>query len=262
MPRGPGERPEIFSVSQVTTYLSCPRKYRFRYLDRREPEHRSADLALGSAVHSAIEWYQVERIAGVEPELSSVLRIFRCDWHSQGALGDLTFDEDEKPEDLNQLGRELVRLFVERFRDEPPPSAVEERFEVFVRHPKTGALLPVPLVGYFDLVGPGYVGEMKTTARRSPVSAWSLQLSAYSHAQRRLTGERPTMRVIQLVKTKVPKVEVEELVVSEQEENWFVEVAVEVYAAITAGAFPPSPSWMCGRCEYRRACGRPGASPS
>lgn len=35
---------------------------------------------------------------------------------------------------------------------------------------------------------------------------------------------RPRLRVVQLVKTKVPKIEVEELTVAEREEAWFVEV--------------------------------------
>lgn len=64
----------------------------------------------------------------------------------------------------------------------------------------------------------------------------------------------PRLRVVQLVKTKVPKIEVEELWIGDREEAWFVEVAVEVFDAISLGAFPPNPSWMCPRCEYRGAC--------
>ena len=44
--------PDRISVSQVTSYLLCPRKYRFRYIDKLEPEHRSANMAYGSAVHT------------------------------------------------------------------------------------------------------------------------------------------------------------------------------------------------------------------
>ena len=29
---------------------------------------------------------------------------------------------------------------------------------------------------------------------------------------------------------------------------------VEVHDAIPRGAFPPNPSWMCPRCEFRGAC--------
>lgn len=64
------------------------------------------------------------------------------------------------------------------------------------------------------------------------------------------------MRVVQLVKTKVPKIEVEDADVSDYDVAWFCEVAVAAYDSILAGAFHPSPSWMCGNCEYKHACRR------
>ena len=244
-------RPDHLSVSQVTTYLGCPRKYRFRYLDKREPEVKSANLAFGSAVHSAIEWWQMERIAGRVPDPDRALRMFRADWTAQ--LADPLLDLEEKtPEDYAALGEALVRLFMERFASEPPLLAVEQRFEVAL-HDARGRL-EVPLVGYLDGVGESLVWELKTAARKTAVSEYALQLAAYSYAVRETTGVRPTIRVVELIKTKVPKIEVEEVTLSDGDEAWFVEVAGEVWAAISAGAFHPSPSWMCQRCEHRRAC--------
>ncbi len=251
--RAPGTLPPYLSVSQVTTWLACPRKYKLRYLDKRDPESRSGNLAFGSAVHSAIEWWQGERIAGREPDLDRALRIFRADWTAQVADPLLNL-EDRTPEELQAVGEALVRLFVERFAGEPPPTAVEQRFEVVLRDPRTGTPLPVPLVGFLDAIAPGVAWELKTAARKSGVSDYMLQLSAYSYAVRRNTGDRPTVRVVQLVKTREPKIEVVEISVSDRDEAWFCEVAVEVYDAIVRGAFPPSPSWMCPKCEYRGAC--------
>lgn len=143
---------------------------------------------------------------------------------------------------------------LERFGNEPPPEAVEARFEVPLRDPATGDPLPVPLVGFLDALGDGLAWEVKTASRKTAVSEYGLQLAAYSYAVRETIGVRPRLRVVQLVKTKVPKIEVEELTIGDREEAWFVEVAVEVFDAIARGAFPPSPSWMCPRCEYRQAC--------
>lgn len=249
----PGAPPPYLSVSQVTTWLACPRKYRFRYIDRREPESRSGNLAFGSAVHSAIEWWQSERMAGREPGADRAARLFRADWAAQTAdpLLDL---EDRAPGEMQEIGEALVRLFVERFAAEPPPDAVELRFDVTLHDPATGRPLPVPLIGYLDAYQPGLVWELKTAARKAAVSDHALQLAAYSLAAREATGRRPVLRVVQLVKTKVPKVEVEELTLTRRDEAWFAEVAAEVFEAITMGVFPPIPSWMCPRCEYRGAC--------
>ncbi|MFZ5479097.1 MAG: PD-(D/E)XK nuclease family protein [Myxococcota bacterium] len=244
--------PPYLSVSQVTTYLGCPRKYRFRYVERREPEKRSADLALGSAVHSAIEWWANERMAGRSPEADAALRILRVDWHAQTATNEYDF-EDRTPEELKLLGENLVRLFVERFKEEVPLGS-EQRFEVELRHPLTGVAIPPRLVGVIDLVLDGALGEIKTAARKTGVETYILQLAAYSYAWRETMGVRPKIRVIELIKTKTPKVEVEEVTLTDRQEAWFVEVAIEAYFSMLAGAFHPNPGWMCERCEYRRAC--------
>lgn len=248
-------RPPYLSVSQVTTYLGCPRKYRFRYVEKREPEKRSADLALGSVVHAAVEWWETERIAGSVPDVESVLRMFRIDWHSQLATAEYDFEE-KSPEDMKLLGEALVRLYVERFASESPPAAAELRFEVPLVDPRTGLPLPLPLVGFFDQVGAGYVGEIKTAARKTAVESYGLQLAAYSYATKQLTGERPKLRVVELIKTKVPKIEVEEVTLTDRDEAWFVEVAAETLGSIERRAFHPSPGWMCGNCEFWRACRR------
>lgn len=245
--------PEHLSVTQVTTWLACPRKYRFRYVEKREAEEKSADMALGAAVHSAIEWWQTQRIQGGTPTVEEAQRLFRVDWQAQGMLGDLSFDEGDTADSLGKLGEELVKLLVERLSGEPVPEAVELRFTVPLRD-RSGEELPVPLIGYFDLVEDGLVSEIKTCARKTSASNWALQLAAYAYARRETTGVRPKLRVIELIKTKVPKIEVEPYTVSDRDEAWFVEVAVEVFDAICLGAFPPNPGWMCPRCEFRRAC--------
>ncbi len=43
-----------FSISQLKTFLQCPRKYRYSYIDRVEPEFRPIALAFGTAWHETI----------------------------------------------------------------------------------------------------------------------------------------------------------------------------------------------------------------
>ena len=114
--------------------------------------------------------------------------------------------------------------------------------------------LPLPLLGFLDFVADGMVGEIKTTARKNKPSSWLFQLTAYAYAMRKKTGTLPKAKVIQLVKTKTPKIEITEVEVTEADVAWFLEVTAEVYDAITAGAFFPNPGWLCPRCEHRGVC--------
>ena len=244
--------PATFSVSALNTFLGCGRKYRYRYIERRDPERRSANLGFGAAVHSAIEWWATTKHElGTSPPIEAVHRIFRADWTAQSAMEGVDF-EDTPPEDWRALGEKLLVLFTERMKDEVF-TGCEERFEIALVG-KDGAVLPVPFVGVYDLLGDGFIGEVKTAARKTGVGQWILQLSAYSIARRKATGARPTVKVIELIKTKVPKIEVEETSLTDAQEAWFTEVAIEAYRSIEAGAFHPNPGWMCEGCEFRKAC--------
>ena len=244
--------PDYISVSQINTYLLCPRKYRYRYIDRLVPEHRSIALALGTAVHSAIAWWSEERLAGADPTLEVAQRTFRADLHAQAAAGDFDL-EGKSLEEVEAQGQALVKLFVEQCAD-LALTLVEHRVEVPLFDPRTGERLPVPLVGFVDFLAEGCVGEIKTSARRSSAATWLLQLSAYVYAiQAAGLGKRKAL-VVQLVKTKTPKLVKEELEVTGADELWFLEVAAEVFDSIQAGAFFPNPGWACPRCEYRSTC--------
>lgn len=256
MPRAP----DHFSVSQLTLYLQCPRKYRFRYIDGCLPEHRAPAMLLGSAVHSGVAWWWGERQEGREPPLESVLRIFRADWTA--AITDpvpVAWD-GQTPKEARNLGEGLVRLFVERFALEPVPEAVEARFEVPLRDPATGQEVGLPLVGYLDFAQGGTLYELKTCARKTSPSNWSLQLAAYAWASEQTTGRPPQVRVVELIKTKEPKIEVLDAHVSPKDLLFFLEVATEAIQSIRSHAFHPNPGWYCASCEYRHGCREGGAA--
>ena len=68
--------PLILSATALTTYLMCPRKYGFRYVERIPPEFQAGAFAFGRAVHSALEWFHGEKIIGKVPEPEAAVAIF------------------------------------------------------------------------------------------------------------------------------------------------------------------------------------------
>jgi len=247
-----GDLPPYLSVSQITTYLQCPRKYRFRYIERREPERRAVELAFGSAVHASVAWWVTERVAGREPSPEQLTKLAQVDWSSELAAGDLKF-EKQSAEELGSIAERLVGLFAECFQLETLVGA-EVGFEVELWDPLAHRALPVPLKGFLDIETPEGFIELKTCSRRTSWLNWSLQLGAYSYAMRERSGHRPKVRVVELLRTAAATLHVEDAPVVERDEAWFLEVAAEVFASLRRGAFHPSPSYICPRCEFRRAC--------
>lgn len=242
-------RPEHLSVSQVTTYLTCPRKYRFRYVDRLEPERVSIDLVFGRAVHSALAWF-VEEGASAEHEL--LARTFRADFQAERMVPRVDYDEKD-PAALAALGESLVRAAAPVVR-ELRPKAAETKVEVELVEPHTGRGLGIPLLGYVDLVLEDGLGEIKTASRKTGPSNYLFQLAAYRYAWRRQHQVVPRFQLVELVKTKAPSVVVLEVNVTDRDERWFLEVASAVLDSLRREAFHPIPNYLCSRCEYRRTC--------
>jgi hypothetical protein len=70
----------VLSASKIATYLQCPRKYRFRYVARVRAPWKPSALALGSAVHAALETFHRQRAAGASMAPVAVGALFRIEW--------------------------------------------------------------------------------------------------------------------------------------------------------------------------------------
>lgn len=256
----PPSEPLVLSPTKVTTYLQCPRKYRFRYVEHREPEFRSVHLAFGAAVHSAIAFWHEERLAGRDPPMDRVLRTFRADWEAQKTQG-VRPEELVDQAELVAKGAALVQLFCEDFEDFKGERvvAVEQGFEVDLADPATEEVVPgVRLRGYLDLVlADGTIVEVKTAAKMPSAAAVRQQLQGTAYALAYGVGHDPPPKLlyVYLLKTKQPALKRMPTERTVAEQSWFVGLAREVAGAIRAEAFPPIPGWQCGGCEYRRACG-------
>lgn len=246
----------ILSATQLTTYLACPRKYAFRYVDRLPPEFQAGAFAFGRAVHSALEWFHGEKIIGKIPPPEDVMAIFRADFDAE-LERPVRWKDTDSPLDLAERGAELVRMYVEQFKN-VDVHAAEMPFQVPLVDHETGEVLPWRLRGYFDLLLPGdQLVEMKTAARRfTPENLLRrVQLSAYAYAYREHFGRDPILLVTTLLKSKKPALEIITTNRTFRDDAFFAHLADQVARGIVAEVFPPNPGWGCDGCEYQDHCG-------
>ena len=244
--------PPHTSASQLTTYASCPRRYAYRYVEHREPEVRAPGVALGSAVHSAIEWWFEQRAQEHEVGIDDVLRVLRADLAAATAFDNIRWG-DTSTEKLGEDAARLLRLFIAE-RGGLAVKETELRFDLLVVDPETGEQMLRPLIGYFDVeLAAGNVVELKTAKRAfSAIELRAgLQFSAYRTAARYLGVD---VEVCALVRTKTPKLQHVVLPHDRDVSRWFMRAASSIERAILARHFPPAPGRTCSYCEYRRAC--------
>src|SRR5262249_59992535 len=89
--------------------------------------------------------------------------------------------------------------------------AAELRFQLPFINPDTGEVLPVPMLGFIDLIeADGTLVDFKNSARTMPSHDLpdNLQFTVYSWAYETLFGKPPKdIKLVNLVRTKTPKIE-------------------------------------------------------
>ena len=71
----------IYSHSKLSTFEECPKKFKFRYLDKIIPPiEKSIESHLGKVVHETLEWLYLEIKKGYVPLLDEVILCYKKKW--------------------------------------------------------------------------------------------------------------------------------------------------------------------------------------
>jgi putative RecB family exonuclease len=257
------------SVSQIRSFLLCPRKYELHYVLREEPAFVPVALAFGSAIHEALAaFYGEVKATGELLRRDLVLDVFRAAW-TKSAEGPVPLqlheDEDEGGAGADQVidkGVSMLHAFCEHVERSAVPDveSVEKSFAVTIHDIETGKLLEEQLVGAVDLVlredGHRVIVEHKTAAKKYGMDQirFDLQPTAYKLAAREMGLGEVALRYQVITKTKAPAIQIADLHRDEQDENDFLRTVGGVLRAIDAGVSYPIRGWQCRSCPYAYAC--------
>lgn len=251
MPEGPITH---LSYSQVSTYLTCPLRYRFQYVELVPPAFTPAALAFGSSVHEAVAAYYQSRLEGDILRADQMLDVYRDTW--RGAEGVKFFNGDNE-QSLMEKAQQLIAVFHERVDPHVTVLGVEEFFEV-----QLAQEVP-PFHGYIDLIeedqdGRVTVVDLKTASKKLADSAVhaNIQLTAYSIGAAALgfDPEQLVLRLDVITKTKSPELFRHETTRTQVQRERFVKAVKHVWSAIEHHAFFPREDWHCSQCAYTEPC--------
>lgn len=233
------------SFSRVDTYQTCPRKFRYAYIDRL-PTEPSPHLSFGSSIHAALEAFYDRKLPRC-PTVEELLGFLYEAWDSSG------FRELSRDEQLSwyRHAQDVLRRFHRRAAaNYRLPAATEAWFEL----PVDGQAVVVGSIDRVDADDDGrlHLVDYKTNRKvkdRGRV-AGSLQLSLYALACNHLYGQLPATVSFDFV---VPGVEV-----SVRLEELDLDAARSAVLAaaerIRAQTFAPTPNRLCSWCDFRAIC--------
>lgn len=252
-------------ASQISTYKTCPRMYRYQYVDRLVPKVESEKLILGKGGHAALQAHYSGQDA-----------VAAYDAWAQEQLGRFSAvawpDELEKIESQLALGRKLVAYYVEwaKRNDGFRVLSAEQQFRVPVWSPKGRKVKGVWHAGTYDGVAEDVYGNLWLLEHkfynRFPTETelrLNEQAGYYLLAATQLFPDRTVRGVIYTVIRKTNPDRAKDDVVR----RWWVQrngrelVALRnrlyhAYRAVTTDrTWMPSPGFHCTwQCAYTRLC--------
>jgi putative RecB family exonuclease len=250
---------DYISWSAISTFRTCPLKYKFRYVDGLPEESVSAALVFGTGIHTAIEQHFQAILAGdAQPDVEKLMFAYRSAWlpHDPDAV---SFGSKETRESLDDLAARMLTAFLasEYAGVNGRVLGVEEEIR--------GMLVEgVPdLYGRIDLLTEDsdslVITDIKTSRGKwSPeqVKDSGEQLMLYSHLASEISpGKKIATRFLVLTKTKDPVIEEHVREVEPVNAKRTLAGVERVWRAIESGVFYPAPSVVaCSGCGYREAC--------
>jgi len=250
---------DYISWSALSTFRTCPLKYKFRYIDGLPEESVSSALIFGTGIHTAVEQHYQAALSGdPKPDLDALLFAYRSAWlpHDPDAI---SFGSTETRSSLDALAARMLTAFLNS------PAASVRGQVLGVEEEIRGMLVEgVPdLFGRVDLLTEDsdslVVTDIKTSRSRwsaEQVEDSGEQLLLYSHLASEISpGKKLKTRFLIVTKTREPVVEEHVRGVEPAAVKRTLAGVERVWQAIESGVFYPAPSVMnCASCGYRSAC--------
>jgi len=234
------------SFSQVDTFTTCPRRYRFRYIQR-IPVPPSAAQSFGNSMHKALrDFYQAVK-EGKKPKKKDLIKSLDKNWSAEG------YASKTHERRMRKQGERMLDDFYDKAYDSKRvPKALEQMFVI-----KASPSLRIG--GKIDRVdewrGKLEIIDYKTgrTFDQKDVDK-SLQMTVYALAatDKGIHGKKPEAVTLSFYfldsgEKKSTKRTAKQLKEAKKE---LIEKAKE----IEKSEFEPIPSNMCEFCDYRLLC--------
>ena len=242
-----------WSYSALQCYLSCPMKYKFRYVDNAPVERTCSALPFGRAFHAALSERARAGIDMREAEVKEVFaELFKVETE---AAENLRYKANETYDSLRQIGFDMLAVTLDNWQDDYAVENVAESFSVTVPG------LSRPLIGEFDLVVSDgtetAIVDWKTAGSKWPQGKADrdLQATAFCDAYKQIHGISPVFRFDVITKTKQPSVNSHYTLRTQDELDRFEFIAGRIEKAVNAELFYPSENIInCAECPYADRC--------
>ena len=253
------------SYSRLSTWLRCPRKSKYRYIEQCDDERTSPALVLGTAIHESCEVF-FRSLRGSNPAgLDEMLGVFTRAMTDSAALA----EEQGRPmdwgdsslKDLLLKGEQMLAVFHQQVERKIKVIGTDLEFEV--------ELAPGRFVtGVIDLVLDEGNNRYRVVDLKTAASTYGedrldhdLQPTVYIVAAERILAAPGGIDFEYwiLTKTKQPALKILPVVRNSRDRAELIQSIDEVAEACLHGVYPRIRGHHCYGCEYADRCAQASA---
>jgi PD-(D/E)XK nuclease superfamily len=238
----------IYSYTQISHYLACPRRYRHRYLDGWQEKDTRAAMLFGRAFEQAI--------AALFRREDPAAMLFE-QWAPAKQMN-LSYSGNDTWDRMLQQGIQLLERFVQDGRVRIRQPKTNQQIQ-FTRNLGSGNQFVAYIDAIGELDGTASVLEWKTTSARYPdepsgLAALDPQLICYSW----MTGIDEVAQVV-FVRKRLVEVQYLRATITEQHRREFASLVEDTVKRIESGLFLPHsgirfPQNPCTTCPFLGLC--------
>lgn len=231
--------PEFLSYTQVSTYTTCPLKYKYAYI-LKIPTPPSHALSFGITIHDTLRDFHTKLMFG-EVGLEELLNIYEKNWQPLGYM-----DEEHRKLQFKK-GKEILKEYYASVDRSLKPAGVEKSFNIKIDG--------IKFFGRIDRIDPLEDGveiiDYKTgSAKTQKEVDTDDQVAFYAIAAKEALGLNPTKLTYYFVESG-EKVSTRRTV--RDLENTKQKVK-EIIDKIKSGDFEATPGMLCNWCDYKSIC--------
>lgn len=257
------------SASKVTSYADCGLKYKFNYIDKLGKFVSSIHLVYGSAIHAALEHFNVS-LGATQDQSEDVFQAFHNEYE-KGLIKDKLEDNFFRWK-LYEMGLNSLQKFLNEFVDYEV-IATEQKFKVPLVWPDGTTDPNYDLLGFIDAVikrkGEIMIVDYKTSKEAYPKFNidTSLQLTMYSYAFRHLLSEGKFPKIKKKKEDFISyyvlqkdydslegPIKMQRKKIGDVQMNKMFYTLRQYIKGTESGIFIPNYNSMCKWCDYKKEC--------
>ncbi|MFH1589444.1 MAG: PD-(D/E)XK nuclease family protein [archaeon] len=246
----------IYSHSRISTFESCKLKFKFKYIDKLEPEIKATvETFLGSRCHDVLEQLYKDLKHQKKTTKEELIANFEKAWKEQWSDEVLIVRKDYTEENYIDMGRKFLSDYYNHYAPFDQATTIGIETRIVIKLDKEGKYQIQGYIDRLDSKGEIYEIHDYKTANNLPLQEYldkDRQLALYSIAIKEQYKEAKDVKLIwhYLAFDK----EVSSKRTDEQLESLRAEVIGLIQEIQACREFPSKTSALCDWCEFRPIC--------